>query len=228
MIFRQFCAPDKQLSYLLADPVTRQAVLLDPHFQLEEEYLAVIAHLDLEPAVVIDSHAHESHPSAAQMLCGETGATWITSSRMDTSGIAQVVAHGDVVVLGEEQLDVMETPGHSPCSLCLRWRDRVFTGHTLLAGRAGPCNRPDSNARQLFESIRKRLYVLPASVRVFPGFQYLAAESTIGYECRHNEELKSDTQLEEFLARKLLEQDVLPNSWDLQAAPDADSLGRLR
>jgi glyoxylase-like metal-dependent hydrolase (beta-lactamase superfamily II) len=214
MIFRQFRAADKQLSYLFADPVTRQAALLDPHFDLESDYLAVIDHLDLKLAFVIETHAHESHLSAAPILCAETGAAWGASPRVECDGAMRAVRGGECIYIGEECFGALETPGHSPCSLCFRWRDLVFTGHTLLAGRAGPCNRPDSDAGQLYDSIVETLFDLPGNTRVLPGYDAGPEETTIGWERHNNAELGRGAKRPSFIECKNAEQPAA--SWAIR------------
>lgn len=203
MIFRQFHASDGQLSYLFADSVTRNAAILDPHLALEHDYIDLIEHLDLKLEYVIETHAHESHFSAAPLLCDATGAYWFMSHLIADTVKARPLEQGESVFMGEESFDVLETPGHSACSLCFRWRDRVFTGHTLLAGRVGDCGRPDADPRQLYDSITQGLYLLPAETMVFPGFGLEGKrESTIGIEREQNRDLNAATDRTVFLARK--------------------------
>jgi glyoxylase-like metal-dependent hydrolase (beta-lactamase superfamily II) len=202
MIFRQFCASDKQLSYLFADPVTRQAVIVDPHLGLEEAYFTVIEHLDLRLIFVLESHCHESHRSAAPVLCEETGAQRLIPLLARDPAAARAVHDHEDIFFGEEHFSALHTPGHSPCSTCFCWNGRVFTGHTLLCGAAGPCNRPDSNAEQLHDSIVGQLYTLPGETVVCPGYEMDGVKSTINDERSCNRELTAATPRESFIALK--------------------------
>jgi sulfur dioxygenase len=203
VIFRQFHAADGQLSYLFADSVTRHAAVLDPHLSLEHDYLEMIQHLDLKLKFVIETHAHESHFSAAPLLCDETGARWIMSRLIAGTVQAQPLEHGECVFIGEEYFGALETPGHSACSMCFSWRNRVFTGHTLLVGHAGDCGRPDADAIKLYESIMHCLYVLPEETLVYPGAESAGCQkSTISFERENNHELKIGTGKEHFVNLK--------------------------
>jgi glyoxylase-like metal-dependent hydrolase (beta-lactamase superfamily II) len=203
MIFHQFFSDDQDSSYLLADPVTRYAAVLDPEVQAERGYLEVIRRLDLRLMYVIETHAHESHLSAAPALRAETGARLIAHSSADLACVDMDVDDGDSIFVGEEYLRVMATPGHSPCSLSYLWRDRVFTGHTLLAGAAGPCQRADADAGRLFDSIRRRLFALPDETLVCPGRATgQRPVSSIGRERAANTDLQPDTTRERFINRK--------------------------
>jgi len=203
MIFRQFHASDGQLSYLFADSVTRNAAILDPHLGLEHDYLDLIERLDLRLEFVLETHAHESHFSAAPLLCDATGAYWFMSHLIAAAVHARPLGNGECVFMGEESFEVLETPGHSACALCLRWRDRLFTGHTLLAGRTGDCDRPDADAGKLYDSIVRCLYVLPEKTLVFPGAESDGGrQSTIGVELAHNRDLNARTRKAVFVTRK--------------------------
>ena len=203
MIYRQFLADDGQLSYVFADAVTRRAAVLDPHLSLERNYFEIIRQLDLKLDFAIETHAHESHLSAGPMLCEETGARWAMSRAAAVAMKVRGIADGECFYLGEECFIAMATPGHSTCSMSFRWRDRVFTGHTLLAGATGDCNRPDANPAELYTSVQNVLYPLPADTMVCPGrVTASGCSSNIGFERDHNDELTGDSSLEAFVAAK--------------------------
>jgi sulfur dioxygenase len=203
VIFHQFFTADNDISYLLADPVSRYAAVLDPNIEAEREYIDVIRRLDLRLVYAIETHAHESHVSAAPVLCADTGAQLVTHRMAEMDCVDRRVAHGERLCLGEEWIGVMETPGHSPCSLSYIWRDRVFTGHTLLAGSTGSCRRADADAGRLFDSIVERLFALPDDMLVYPG--RVSGElhsSSIGHERMANSELQANTTRAHFIRRK--------------------------
>lgn len=203
MIFRQFLARDGQLSYLFADPVTRHAVVIDPHISLEQDYFGLISQLDLKLEYAIETHAHESHLSAGPVLCEETGARWAMSRAADISVRARRIDDDECFFLGEECFIALATPGHSACSMCFRWRDRVFTGHTLLAGITGDCKRPDADPATLHGSIIHVLYALPDDTLICPGMLTPGGRSSnIGFEREHNSELTAHTSVYEFVAAK--------------------------
>jgi glyoxylase-like metal-dependent hydrolase (beta-lactamase superfamily II) len=206
VIFRQFCTSDEEISYLVADPVSRYAALLDPHLHAERDYLDVICELDLRLVYVIETHAHESHHSAAPVLRAETGARLIAHSAVDCACVDMHVTDDECIFVGEEVISVMETPGHSACSLSYVWRERVFTGHTLLAGATGPCQRADADASQMFDSVRERLFGLPDETLVYPGRVTGKRQiSSIGQERTMNIDLRPQTTRERFMRQKQIE-----------------------
>lgn len=90
---------------------------------------------------------------------------------------------GDRASIGETELDVIHTPGHSPGSVSLRWDEGVFTGDALFAGSIGRTDFPRSSLPVLERSIRERLYTLPEDLVIYPGHM---GTSTIGAEMRGN------------------------------------------
>ncbi len=203
MIFRQFCTADNDISYLLADPVSRYAAVLDPNIGAERDYVDVIRRLDLRLVYVIETHEHESHVSAASVLRAETGARLVMHRTVGMNGVDVHVDHGERLFLGEEWIGVMETPGHSPCSLSYVWRDRVFTGHTLLAGSTSPCQRVDADAGRLFDSVVERLFALPDDMLVYPGrVSSERCSSSIGLERISNKDLQPQTTRAHFIRHK--------------------------
>jgi len=73
---------------------------------------------------------------------------------------------GDVVLFGREEILAIATPGHTPGSISYLWRDRVFTGDTLLIGGCGRTDFQNGSAVALYRSITGKLFKLDAQVHV--------------------------------------------------------------
>ena len=203
MIFRQFCTADKEISYLLADPVTRQAALLDPNLLAEKNYRQIIEQLDLTLGLVMLTRIHELQAMQTSIWCEPTGAQLVSARTSQWATSALQVSDGDDVFIGEELVHVLATPGYSTCSLSFCWRDRVFTGHTLLAGATGSCQRVDADAGDLFDSVREKLFALPDETLVYPGRKNTErCLSSIGQERTLNEELTPRMTRELFIQGK--------------------------
>ena len=213
MIFRQFCTADKEISYLLADPVTRQAALMDANVLAIEDYLSTVETMDLTLIYAIETHVHESHRSASALLCKQLDLQLVAPAVAQMACTDIALEDEDSVIIGEEFIQVIATPGHSRCSLSYYWRDRVFTGHTLLAGTSGLCQRADSDAAQMFNSVRKKLLTLPEETLVYPGRVNAGhCLSSIAQERTSSEDVADDMTLERFLRHK--KQEALnSNNW---------------
>jgi glyoxylase-like metal-dependent hydrolase (beta-lactamase superfamily II) len=91
---------------------------------------------------------------------------------------------GEDIVIGQEKLQVLETPGHSPGSVCFRYEDEfVLTGDTLFNDGIGRTDLPGGSYDHIMKSIRSSLLVLPPQMVVYPGH---GPSSTIGFEAANN------------------------------------------
>lgn len=206
MMFRQFFEPTTAtLSYLLADPFTRKAALIDGVDGEANRYLARIKELGLTLTYLLETHVHEDHKSIAPQLKALTKARLAVHENGGVRCADLQLRDGDVLYLGEEAIEVLHTPGHSACSATYRWRDRLFTGETLLVGTVGLCVGPEADAEQLYESVHERLYSLPGECLVYPGVDEVGKRvSSIEQERLTNRDLGHDTNREAFIASRRL------------------------
>ena len=90
---------------------------------------------------------------------------------------------GDVINVGQFQLKIIHTPGHSPGSISLLTEKMVFTGDTLFLGSIGRTDIPGADYQTLISSIKNKLFKLPDSTVVYPGH---GPYTTIGKERTSN------------------------------------------
>ncbi|AEM46822.1 metallo-beta-lactamase family protein [Acidithiobacillus ferrivorans SS3] len=173
MIFRQFFDPmTRRLSYLFADPVTRTAAVVDPMPATVDNMLETIAGLGLSLQYILVTCIHLDHEHTVLALKAVTHGRvvlheWAPGVHSDLR-----TREGDSLYLGEETVKVIHTPGQSPCAVTYQWRDRLFTGETLLAGGVGVCAPQSSNVTQLYQSITSRLLTFPGEYLVYPGREF--------------------------------------------------------
>lgn len=172
-----------QASYMIGDPSTGRAVVVDPRRDVSE-YLADAEAHGLRIDGVINTHFHADFLAGHLELAARTGA-WIGYGRLaETEYPIRRLAHGDRIELGDVVLEIMETPGHTPESISVLVREHVgdavpygvLTGDALFVGDVG---RPDLLAslgttsdqlgRMLYDSVQRKLMSLPDEVRVFPA-----------------------------------------------------------
>jgi glyoxylase-like metal-dependent hydrolase (beta-lactamase superfamily II) len=201
--FRQFFDPKSfAFTYLLADADSRDAVVIDAgHERTTLALLAMLAELDLQLDYVLQTHIHDDALRGAKELKERTGARVVLSETASNSADLQI-RHGDTVTFGNEVIDVISTPGHTQGCLSYLWRDRVFTGDALLIGGCGSTDRPGGDPAVLYDSITRRLFVLPGETLVFPGHDRCGRTvSTIAEERERNPVLTGCSR-DEFITRR--------------------------
>ena len=180
MYFGQFyLACLAHASYMLGSEGV--AVVVDPQRDVEL-YLEEAARQGLRIAHVIETHLHADFVSGHRDLAARTGATIHIGARAGATFPHHGVRDGDEISFGRCRLRFLETPGHTPESLCVLVTDldrsiepwAVLTGDTLFIGDVG---RPDLSreftpqqlAGMLYDSLHEKLLRLPDSVEVFPA-----------------------------------------------------------
>ena len=211
MIFTQFvddalgCA-----SYLVGDPRTGEAVVVDPAFAIEQ-YLEEAVRQGVRIVRTVETHTHADHLSGHGRLALEHGIPVSIHVAAAAEYPHDPLEDGEEIVLGDVVLRCIHTPGHRPEHCCFAVSDRsrgedpwiVLTGDSLFVGDAA---RPDlavearDGAEGLFHSLR-RLVELGDGVEVYPGHvagslcgkaMSSKASTTIGFERRFNPALAHD------------------------------------
>ena len=189
------------LTYLIADSVTRDAVVIDAVEGQEQEIQASLQQLGLRLRYLLETHLHDDHLSAAPQLRRLSGARIAMHESARVACCDQLLRDGDRLYVGEETLEVLYIPGHTLCSVAYRFQDRLFTGDTLGIGWVGSLRAPGADADRLYASVHGRLYSLADETLVYPGHDYRARRvSSIGQEKLSNGDLPLDRSRSEFVA----------------------------
>ena len=214
MFFKQYAAPHATLSYFFGCAGHGKAVAVDVVAGDEQRFLDAALAAGVRIEYVIDTHLHADHLSGGRRLAAMASARYaLHESNREVVGFDfEALSHGQVLKLGNVQLSIMHTPGHTADSVCLRVSDLrrgeapwfVITGDTLFVGAVG---RPDLAGREhemagaLHDSLHDQLLHLPDEVEIFPGHQAGSVcgaglsgkpSSTIGFEKRCNAVLALD------------------------------------
>jgi glyoxylase-like metal-dependent hydrolase (beta-lactamase superfamily II) len=193
--------PLENNSYLIVCVATRETAVVDVGFEPEIAIDAVRAG-DLEVRYLLGTHAHYDHVAGMRTVQDAVGGDfWLHPAdrplldRLSEQGAAfgfpaacpPAVVHdlvdGQRLPLGEESLEVIHTPGHSPGGICFRWQDCLWVGDTLFAGSIGRTDLPGGSFEALDRSIRTHLFPLGDALQVFPGH---GAATVLGRERREN------------------------------------------
>jgi glyoxylase-like metal-dependent hydrolase (beta-lactamase superfamily II) len=148
---------------------------------------------------VLDTHVHADHITGSQLLKQHTKATSVISKNCGATGYDQLLSDGDILTFGDETILVIATPGHTPGSLCYLWRDRLFSGDTLMINACGRTDFQQGSATDMYHSITEKLFILPDETLVYPGHDYKGRRvSSIGEEKVLNTRIAGKS-LEEFV-----------------------------
>ncbi len=172
-----------------------KAAIIDPVRDKVERYLAVLAYHGLRLDLIIDTHTHADHRSGALEL-GELADAPVAMHRLAPAPHVRIhVEDGQVLKVGDEELRVIHTPGHTPDSISLLAKDRVFTGDVLFIHGTGRADFAGGDAGIQYDSITRKLFTLPDALLVFPAHDYRGhTQSTIGEEKRSNPRLAGKTR----------------------------------
>ncbi len=204
MIFVQISVGKTQnYSYLFADPVSHEGLVIDPAFD-HESILATIRDYGVNLTKIILTHHHFDHINATSQIKSHTGAEVICHRETGPllhggASYDRLVDDGFSFKIGDSIKAVcLHTPGHAPGSLCVVINDQwLVSGDTLFVGDCGRADLPGSDPAALFASLQ-RLKTLPDHLLVCPGHNYGPASTrTLGEEKRSNPTLLV-RNLEEF------------------------------
>ncbi len=227
------------VSYLVWDPATGDAAVIDPLLAFDPAtgkastapaaaLLDAATALGLRIAWLLETHVHADHLSAAAYLKAKTGAPIAIGEHVgdvqrifrpifdaadvssDGAEFDRLLRDGERLPLGQGEIEVLYTPGHTPACVSYRIGDAVFVGDTLFMPDYGTARAdfPGGDARQLYRSIR-RLLDLPPATRLFmchdykaPGRDNYAWETTVAAERDGNVQVRDGIAEDRFVAQR--------------------------
>lgn len=190
--------------YIIGCTKTGRGAIVDPGGG-EKTVLETARGMGLTIDYIIATHGHPDHVCGNRIIQEATGAKIVMheddaafffkkeiQNYFSMLGLEQsppvdiTVKDGDSLTLGEEQLRIIHTPGHTPGGICLYNPPDLITGDTLFVGGIGRTDFPGGSHQQLIDSILGRLMVLPEETVIWPGHGYGGSRSTLGEEKREN------------------------------------------
>ena len=188
--------------FFLINEDTKEVLVIDPadHAQKIIEWMKSE---NLKPVAILLTHGHFDHIMGVEGIRKEYGIP-VYASRDEVDVLAkpqlnvstmmgaylsmnadELFCDGDVLELAGMKLKVISTPGHTIGSVCFYIEEEkvLISGDTLFEASVGRTDFPTGSSRQLIESIKTRLFILPDDTSVFPGH---GGTTSIGYEKLHN------------------------------------------
>jgi glyoxylase-like metal-dependent hydrolase (beta-lactamase superfamily II) len=199
-------SPIQENTYLLYNE-QKECIIIDPGCYFPEEQQELKAFLDsnqLTPKKLLNTHCHldhvfgnkfvaetwqltlQLHPKEEALLKYAPASGLMYHLPFDNyQGQFIYLNDGDKIMLGEDELEVILAPGHSPGSICFYSKEQKFIigGDVLFNGSIGRTDLPMGDHQTLLNSIKQKLFVLPDEVVVYSGH---GPETTIGKEKKSN------------------------------------------
>jgi glyoxylase-like metal-dependent hydrolase (beta-lactamase superfamily II) len=235
------------VSYLVADPETRDAAVIDPVMDFDiasgeadtrsaDRMLTFAQEQGWRIVLVLETHAHADHLSAAPYIKAKTGAPigigehirdvqkifrpvfGLDELRTDGSDFDRLFRDGERFSVGALRFSVMHVPGHTPADIAYLVGDAAFVGDTLFMPDYGTARAdfPGGDARTLYRSIR-RLLDLPGETRLFlchdykaPGREDYRWETTVAQERRTSIHAHDGVDEDGFVAMREARDATLP------------------
>ncbi len=197
--------PLQVISYLVACPETKEALLIDPGGP-SDELSAKLRHTGWRLRWIVNTHGHADHIAGNDQWAAGTGARivihrldweFFSTPEMQAAALAEgfpplkradvLVVDGQRLPLGSFEALALHTPGHTPGAICLYFPGHLFTGDTLFVGAAGRTDLPGGSLTQLIASLEEKIMPLPDDTRIWPGHDYGdTPTATLGAEKLNN------------------------------------------
>ncbi len=204
MIIKCFTAGQLENNmYLVIDEKTKKAVLIDASAFIPE-IIASVKEFGVDVEYILLTHGHFDHImgltelkkalNAKAVICHDD---LIISDNINEftrlfGGLSEsvpptyekFVKDGDIITVGDMQIKVIHTPGHTEGGVCYLIEDKLFSGDTLFRGSVGRTDLFGGSFEELLDSIKNKLFKLDDNITVYPGH---GPVTTIGYEKKYNE-----------------------------------------
>lgn len=195
-IFRE--PPIDNNNYLIIDEESKEAVLIDCSARdplIKEE----LDNFGAKLKYILLTHGHFDHiagirPCEAKIVMHEKDLGVLNQANkyllmfgMDEITIPQVdcyVKEGDILKIGNTEIKVLHTPGHTQGGICYLIENKLFSGDTIFRESVGRCDLEGGDFNQLVESIENKIFALPDDVEIYPGH---GRSTTVSWERLHNQ-----------------------------------------
>ena len=187
-------------NYLLIDEKSREAVLIDCSGNgIDDEIRTELSTQNAKIKYILLTHGHFDHVcglrpyddikvfmhqndlellNQVNMFLPAFGIPYMTIPKIDV-----FVKDGDIIKLGDIDIKVLHTPGHTQGGVCYLVQDKLFSGDTIFKESVGRCDLEGGNFRQLSESIENKIFILPENIEIFPGH---GSSTTVKWEKTYN------------------------------------------
>ena len=176
--------------YILVDEDTKECAIIDAGGDADV-IEAAITKMNGKPKYLLLTHGHFDHVGGVEEICKTYNIPFYISftdeeyMEKDNTVFGTLpkasgyLKEGDIIKLGNYEIKVIETPGHTKGGLCFFVDKKVFTGDTLFQGSVGRTDFIGGSMPEIISSIKNKLLPLGDDVKVYPGH---GPSSSIGFE----------------------------------------------
>jgi len=192
--------PMENFIYLIQDHASGRAAVVDPAWEVDK-VLELARARGVRISDILLTHSHHDHINGIEGVLAEYDAQLhLLKPEAKFWGhyleLPSLHHGGDVIELGETEIEVLHTPGHTPGSACYRLGGQLITGDTLFVFGCGRCDLSGGDPEQMYDTLRRLGTDLPADTVIHPGHNYAEkpvstlAEQTEGNPFMHFDDIK--------------------------------------
>ncbi|VVC25622.1 Metallo-beta-lactamase [Cinara cedri] len=200
-LFRQlFDRESSTYTYLLADNVTKEAMIIDPVYEQVNRDYSILKRLGLNLLYCANTHVHADHITGTGELKKLIPSCQSIISQLSGGKADIYVNPGDEIEFGRYSVEVRSTPGHTNGCITYVCHDAAsaFTGDCLLIGACGRTDFQEGDSKTLYYSVHEQIFTLPDYYKIYPAHDYLGQTvTTVGEEKSYNPRLTKS--LDEFI-----------------------------
>ncbi len=174
--------PMENFVYLIEDRASQRAAVVDPAWEVQQ-IMDLAERRGVRITDILLTHSHHDHINGIDEVLQDNDAQihlLKPEARFWGSCLDIPTLHhgGDRISLGETEIEVLHTPGHTPGSACYRISDQLITGDTLFVFGCGRCDLRGGDPEQMFHTLKDMQRNLPENTLILPGHNYAEKSSS--------------------------------------------------
>jgi len=203
--------PMENFIYIIKDKATGRAAVVDPAWEVDE-IISRASDLGVTVTDILLTHSHHDHINGIDAMLNEYDAQiHLLKAEADFwgqhKGSTALHHGGDKIRLGQTDIEILHTPGHTPGSACYHVGNNLIAGDTLFVFGCGRCDLAGGDPNQMFDTLKRIQIELPADTMLYPGHNYAEkTTSTIGEQIEGNPFMHFDNR-DEFVHYRMVEHD---------------------
>ncbi|NOZ51852.1 MAG: MBL fold metallo-hydrolase [Gammaproteobacteria bacterium] len=208
--------PMDNFIYLIYDHGSGRVAVVDPAWEVDK-ILSRINQKNVKITDILLTHSHHDHINGVDEVLNHFDAkVHLLKAEAQFWGQAKEASllhyGGDCIKLGDTEIEVLHTPGHTPGSACYHIGDHLIAGDTLFVFGCGRCDLAGGDANQMFATLRRIKDELPTRTVLYPGHNYAVKSTSTIEEQIEGNPFMNFTEVEKFVHYRMHEHDKIRHS----------------